>query len=199
MEQKYYEKNKSNNSEFLKAISSVNSDKEYSELEYISQIIDETDKYSDLYAWSISGIFFSISLLSFLSNLGFILFLDSLVMFSLLFFLVSIIICVWQIVKNKRRLNINRENLSFHRISSFDKDILYELYEKRKSDNKVGFIIGVITLLISIVIAIMLVSTVLSDYVFAIFYLILTFGLFILLRTNGRRKNIKILLDTSQV
>lgn len=198
MEQKYLEENKIDNSEFLKALDSINKEEEYTDLDYITQIIDETDKYSDLYALSISGIFFSISLLSFLSNLGFILFLDPLVMFSLLFFLVSIIFCIWQIIRNKKRLNINRENLSFHRINSSDKELLYELYEKRKSDNKVGIMIGVITLLLSIVVITILASTLILDYVFAIFYLLFTFGMFVILRTNGRRKNINILLDTSQ-
>lgn len=198
MEQKYLEENKIDNSEFLKALDSINKEEEYTDLDYITQIIDETDKYSDLYALSISGVFFSISLLSFLSNLGFILFLDPLVMFSLLFFLVSIIFCIWQIIRNKKRLNINRENLSFHRINSSDKELLYELYEKRKSDNKVGIMIGVITLLLSIVVITILASTLILDYVFAIFYLLFTFGMFVILRTNGRRKNINILLDTSQ-
>lgn len=198
MAQKYLEENKIDNSEFLKALDSINKEEGYTDLDYITQIIDETDKYSDLYALSISGVFFSISLLSFLSNLGFILFLDPLVMFSLLFFLVSIIFCIWQIIRNKKRLNINRENLSFHRINSSDKELLYELYEKRKSDNKVGIMIGVITLLLSIVVITILASTLILDYVFAIFYLLFTFGMFVILRTNGRRKNINILLDTSQ-
>ena len=198
MAQKYLEENKIDNSEFQKALDSINKEEGYTDLDYITQIIDETDKYSDLYALSISGVFFSISLLSFLSNLGFILFLDPLVMFSLLFFLVSIIFCIWQIIRNKKRLNINRENLSFHRINSSDKELLYELYEKRKSDNKVGIMIGVITLLLSIVVITILASTLILDYVFAIFYLLFTFGMFVILRTNGRRKNINILLDTSQ-
>ena len=120
MAQKYLEENKIDNSEFLKALDSINKEEGYTDLDYITQIIDETDKYSDLYALSISGVFFSISLLSFLSNLGFILFLDPLVMFSLLFFLVSIIFCIWQIIRNKKRFtyilqekNKKRMNYSF--------------------------------------------------------------------------------------
>ena len=168
----------------------------YTPLEKIAPVIDEADKYSDMSALGLGGIFFSLALFFF-----FIMFAQYSDFFSVLVvfgFVACMIGTTWLLGYSSKKGRAAQKELTNLRLTYFDKSMVTKLFEERSKKSKVGGIILFASIFLGVMSLVLTAMTIFGDLALVPFFILFGIGMFISARTSARTQTLKRLLDTTQ-